>query len=191
MRIRRLLYIFIPSVLFFLVFIADAIRKNVHFEIVGFTLIRELAILLSFFLLYLYFQSETIRSEHQPVRVLRTTFFYLVALLSFYGLVSFLPQGGFESKDLYLVPLDYTTIFSANILGIGAGIFSLSLLISLREFIFLKRRKGTKRSFILFLVFLLATIAWTFNLRPLEDSTWGSVLFGLTVFFMLLNSFRQ
>jgi len=191
MRIRRLLYIFIPSVLFFLVFIADAIRKNVHFEIVGFTLIRELAILLSFFLLYLYFQSETIRSEHQPVRVLRTTFFYLVALLSFYGLVSFLPQGGFESKDLYLVPLDYTTIFSANILGIGAGIFSLSLLISLREFIFLKRRKGTKRSFILFLVFLLATIAWTLNLRPLEDSTWSSLLFGLAVLFMLLNSFRQ
>ncbi|MFQ5798045.1 MAG: hypothetical protein ACE5H0_05035, partial [Bacteroidota bacterium] len=183
MRIRRLLYILLPSVLFFLVFIADAIRKNVHFEIAGFILIRELTLLLSFFLLYLYFQSETVRSEHQPVRVLRTTFFYLVALLSFYGFVSFLPQGGFESKELYLVPLDYTTIFSASILGIGAGIFSLSLLISLREFIFLKRRRGTKRSFILFLVFLLVTIAWTLNLRPLEDSTWGSVLFGLAVFF--------
>lgn len=191
MRIRRFFYILLPTVLFFLVFLADAIRKGIRFEITGFAFIRELAVLLSFFLLYFYFRSTAIKSEYQPVRALRTIFFYLVALLSFYGFVSFLPQGGFESKDLYLVPIDYTTIFSASILGVGAGIFSLSLLISLREFVFLKRRKGTRKSFLLFLIFLLATVAWTLNLRPLETSTWSYVLSSLTVFFMLLNSFRQ
>ncbi len=191
MRFRRLFYIVVPSVLFFLIFISDAIRKNVHFEIAGFTLIRELAILLSFFLLYLYLQSGTLKSEYQPVRALRTTFIYLVALLSFNGFVAFLPQGGFESKDLFLVPLDYTTIFSATILGIGSGIFCLSLLISLRQFVYLRRRKGTRRWFAFFLVFLLVTIVATLNLRPMETSTWNLVFFGLTVCLMVVNSFRQ
>ncbi|HEY4644640.1 MAG TPA: SpoIIE family protein phosphatase [Bacteroidota bacterium] len=191
MRIRLLLYILVPSVLFFLVFIADAVRKNVDFDLPAFQVIRELVILVSFFLLFLYFRSGTIKSEYDPVRALRTIFLYLIAIVSFYGLVSFLPQGGFESKDLFLVPLDYTTIFSASLLGIGTGMFALSLLISLREFVFLKRRRATKRSFVLLLVALLGTVALSVNTAPLETSTLGSILFGLAISLMLLNSFRQ
>ncbi|HZY10011.1 MAG TPA: GAF domain-containing SpoIIE family protein phosphatase, partial [Bacteroidota bacterium] len=64
------------------------------------------------------------------------------------------------------------------------------VLMVIRDIIFLKRRKGTRRNFLIMLGLILTTAFSTLLARPLESSITTSFLTGIAVIMMFMNSFR-
>ena len=155
----------------------------------AFTILQSLLVAGAF--LSLYFFIGTVWSRGQ--NVVRKLGFGLVLTLvvglagmTLYGISS----TGFEIKNDTALPEAFESVVFANLYAVVFGTTALFILLILRDVIMSKRRKETKRNFRIFLVMLLATVAVTVPYRPFESDVIISIVFGLTVVAILLNSFR-
>lgn len=190
MKLRRVLFFGGALLLLLIVFVIDLIRKNVALEAGGVSFARDLMIIGAFVLLYLVLHISTQRRAQSPMKKLGVMLIAtLIILLLVIGVGTSINQQ-FDAKEYALLPLDYGTQFIATILGISLGAYTVLLLLILTDLVLYKRKRSTARNFRIFLVCVAATACSTFFLEPLESSILTGILYGLSIVFALVNSFR-
>jgi hypothetical protein len=188
-KIKNVFILGFALVLLVGVFALSIIQKSYEGDASWLNVVRDIFIIGAFGLLYLFFESLWKR-EANPAKKLG--FALVVALVVGVASVamSFAPSSGFDLKSGVLIPLGYDSIFWANAFGIVVGVIHLLMFMLIRDIIFSKRRKGTRRNFILLLVPMSANILLLLVLRPEESTVLTSVVYGLAIAAMVLNSFR-
>jgi len=190
MKIRRVIYIGGAFLLVMVKFAFDVIGKNIDIGGVGFQILRELLAIAIFVLIFLTLEGERGRRALNPIRTVGFLLLALAGVLVAALILTSMPAGGFDAKELGLIPLDYPTLFIASLLSLIIGIFAVVVLRALRDLILHIRKKGTRRTLLAWIVVLLAATASTVMLKPLDVGVLTTVLGILTIIAGIANSFR-
>ncbi|MBI5646988.1 MAG: SpoIIE family protein phosphatase [Ignavibacteriae bacterium] len=130
--------------------------------------------------------------EPNPVQMIGSTVITATVLLVTLGLFRIGSMISFENMDGRLVPDGITSVIVTLIMGIASGIASILLLFTFTELIFIKRRRNTRRNYLVMLGFF-AAYALVFSILSIRQEEGGAtyifVSFGL-VLMMVVNSFR-
>ena len=178
-RIKRIISLLIPIVVFPSVFLYDVIRANVDLEITSASVVRELGILLAYFAIFYYIDAKRPRLNKAIPREIGKLFVISFGVLAVAGMVSLIPNPQGALAEFLAIPL-----------GIILGITSILSLLMERDLILHKRKKGTKRNYVLVITLLLATCAVSTSLVAFDRFV-TTGLFVLAIIFIVLNSFRQ
>ncbi len=178
------------GVLFLIVFIIDAVHKNLEIDLGLISQLRNVFVVLAFIGLYIFLQSIMPRRSVNPLRLFGIIFMTLLSFLAMSLVIALISINGFEALEKQLIPTDYLTIFFANIVSIFTGIVAIILLYTIAQLIFIKQRKGTKRNLIIFLVILGIASLSVWNQEPLESTTTSFVFFVIAIFAGIANSFK-
>jgi sigma-B regulation protein RsbU (phosphoserine phosphatase) len=190
MKIKKIIFVTGSAFLFVIVFVIDAILKNIEGGLDGILFVRVLLVAVAFVLLYFYVDSRIKESGRSQVQRLGAAAVWAGILLGAYTVVSLLPLNWFESRDLQLYPRDYLTILFSTVLSVVSGLTVIVTVRYVKDMLFYKRTRGTKRNFALLLIVMVGAAAATYNLRPLETSLIKTILFTIAILFIIINSFR-
>jgi phosphoserine phosphatase RsbU/P len=190
MKFRRIIYAGGVGLLLLLVLILDVIRKTVDLEIAGLAFVRDLMVIGAFILAYLFLELTLSLRDQSPVKRMGLSLVAAVVILGTVVAGVFLLDGGFDSKNLMLLPLGYGTLFFATFVSIFLGLFSVGLLRLISDLILFKRKKGTQRNLYIFLGLAAATSLYTLSLKPLESQLFVTLLYGAALIAAIVNSFR-
>jgi sigma-B regulation protein RsbU (phosphoserine phosphatase) len=188
-KLKKVFLISAASSLLFLVFILDVIRRSVEIEIGWILFVRDIFVIAAFLIFYLLIESLWKRDQN-PAKKLGFGLVLSLVVGIASSLLFFISQSGFDTKNYLLIPLGFDSIVWSNIYGVVLSITMLVVLLIIRDIIFSKRRKATRRNFIFLLILIILTTLSTFITRPMETNIISSILFGLTILAMFLNSFR-
>lgn len=188
-RVKRALFLIISAVLLFAVFLTDIIRRSVDIDAGWISFLRNVVVIAAFILLYFLIEGLW-RRDQNPAQKLGFLLVVTIVIGTAILVLLFFPSSGFDVKNYLLIPLGFDSIVLANVFGAALGTLMLVMLLSLRDIIFSKRRKGTRRNFLIFIGCAAATALSTISTRPMDSSWLSSLLLGLTVAAMLMNTFR-
>jgi len=188
-KLKKMLLMGVSMVLLLAGFLLTFIQKSFEGESTWLGLLREIDIVAAFTLFYFFLESLWKR-EQNPAKKLGFALVVALVVGVASALISFAPSSGFDIKNNGLIPLGFDSVFWANVYGIVMGMTNLLVLMLIRDIIFSKRRKGSRRNFLIFLGLALLNAMWTLTMRPLDSSIITSIVTVLTIAAMLLNSFR-
>ncbi len=188
-RVKRALFLTISAILLFAVFLTDIIRRSVDIDAGWISFLRNMVVIAAFILLYFLIEGLW-RRDQNPAQKLGFLLVVTIVIGTAILVLSLFPSSGFNVKNYMLIPLGFDSIVLANVFGAALGTLMLVMLLSLRDIIFSKRRKGTRRNFLIFIGCAAATALSTLSSRPMDSSWLSSLLLGLTVAAMLMNTFR-
>ncbi len=178
------------GILFLLVFIIDAVNKNLEIDLGLLFQLRNLFVVAAFAGLYLFIKSVMPKRSVNPLRLFGIIFITLLTFFTIFLIITLISIDGYEAVETKLVPVDYLTILFSNIASIVTGTTAILFLYIISQLIFIKRRRGTQRNFIFFLILLSIASLSTWNLNPLESSTTSYVLFVCAIIAGIANSFK-
>jgi sigma-B regulation protein RsbU (phosphoserine phosphatase) len=178
-RFKKIISLLIPIVVFPSVFFYDVIRANVDLDLSSVTIIREFAVVIAFFAIYYYAEGRRPRLNKAMPREIGKLFVASFSVLTIAGMVSLVPNPQGALAEFLSIPL-------VVILGIA----SILTLLTTRDLILHKRKKGTKRNFVILMVLLLATCAVNTSLLAV-DRFITTGLFVAAIVLVVINSFRQ
>ena len=190
MKLRRIIYLGASALLFLIVFVIDVMRKNVELYVGGLNLTRDILVIVAFALIYTYFDAKKVHLGLTPIKRLGLVMIYSVIVGLFCLAIVLIADDTFDTKDKTLIPLTYGQLFIATFLSIVLGIFAILVFRLVREFVLFKRKRGTKRNFLIFVGLMLAAAVSTIPLQHLERSVLTSILVGFAILFAVVNSFR-
>lgn len=176
-------------VLFLAVFVIDIIQKSLDSGSGLLYLVRELFVAVAFAALYFLLESLWKR-EQNPAKKLGFALVISLVVGATSGMLSLVPSSGFDMKNNTLIPLGFDAIAWANIFGVVLGTTILIILLLIRDIIFSKRRKGTRRNFIIFIALAMTHVFLTVISSSSELGILLTIVFSLTVTAMVFNSFR-
>ncbi|MBI4811026.1 MAG: hypothetical protein HY800_06230, partial [Ignavibacteriales bacterium] len=188
-KFKKALLIGIASVLLILVFIIDIIRRSVEIDLGWILLVREIVAVVSFVIFYILIESLWKR-EQPPAKKLGFALVIALAIGTATGLLYIISPSGFELKVTALLPLGFDSVVWSNIYSVVLSITMIMTLLILRDILYAKRRKGTKRNFIILLGLMIITSLTTLTAGSLETGMISTILYIVTVSAMLFNSFR-
>src|SRR5437016_2841106 len=188
-NIAKALVITASAVLLICAFIFDIVERSIGSYGGWLTYLREIIVLAAFILFYLFIESLWKRDQG-PAKKLGFALVLSLVVMAGAVMLSFVPSSGFEAKNFILSPLDFDAIVWANVFSIVIGTTSVIILMLIRDIIFSKRRKGTRRNFLVFLALALALTLYTPTMRPLESDIMKTLLIALAIAAMVMNSFR-
>jgi serine phosphatase RsbU (regulator of sigma subunit) len=190
-RLKKILYVTASLVVFVTVFILDVIRHAVSFDLDGILYIREGAIVCALFLLYLYIRAAHAERPSGIPKNIGKLLIYSLLVLFLASLVSFVGRGTTAPDGTITPPQAALTSLLSVVFGVVLGLFSISVLLTIKDLLLHKRRKGTKRNFIIYVVVLLLSSLTVLPLIPAELSVISSILFAVAVVMIVVNSFKQ
>lgn len=173
----------------FLVFITDIVRQSVDIEIGWIVMLREILILVAFGALFLMLETMWKRDQ-TPSRKLGFALVLSLVAGTATSMLFIVSPSGFEVKNQYLLSLGFDSVLWSNVASVVLGVAMILILMIMRDILFSKRRKGTKRNFIILAILLtVSSVERLFN-RPMEYGIVSTFLTFLTLAAMLWNSFR-
>jgi serine phosphatase RsbU (regulator of sigma subunit) len=178
-RFKKIISLLIPIVVFPSVFFYDVIRANVDLELTSVSVIRELAVVVAFLAIYYYIRERKPKLNKGIPREIGKLFVVSFGVLAVAGMVSLIPNPQGALAEFLSVPL-------VAFLGIA----SILTLLTARDLILYKRKKGTKRNYVILLVLMLMTCAANTSLLSM-DRFLSTGLFVLSIILVVVNSFRQ
>ena len=190
-RVRKILLLLSAVVVLLGVYVVDVVRMAVNLEGSAWLSIREVAVFVSFVLLFLFIHG--IRSAKLPAvpKNIGQLLVFALLVLALIGLIALAGKGGGEvNPGVQESPGAVATLLS-SITAVALGIFSLSTLLTIRDLVFNKRKKGTKRNFVAYVVCLVAANTAALPLLPGESKLLASLLFSVTIVLVVVNSFKQ
>jgi len=178
-RFKNIISLLIPIIVFPAVFFYDVIRANVDLDLTSLSVTREIAVVLAFCAIYVFIRGKRPRLKKAIPREIGKLFVVSFSVLIGAGMVSLVqnPQGALA--EFLSIPL---ILF--------LGIASILTLLTSRDLVLYKRKKGTRRNFVIVLVLLLATCGVNTTIVAIDKFV-GTGLFVLTIVFIVVNSFRQ
>ena len=190
MKLRRLLYLSGSAFALFIVFVIDVTRKNVELDIGRLSLIRDGLVIGAFVLFYIYLEAKRIHESLTPIKRLGLVMIYSVIVALLCLAISVIADDNFDIKGQTLTPLTYGQLFIATFLSIVLGVFAVLVFRLVRGLVLYKRKRETERNFLIFTGLMLAVVASTLPLEPLERSVLTNFLLGFAILFAVVNSFR-
>ena len=189
--LKRIVIIVVPAVFLPAVFFYDVINSAVDLELSGLASIREGVIVLCFFLLSLVLENR--RAHHRKGTTKEIGRFLIVsfAALSAVGLISLLQAFATRTEERIPEAPSALTIFYSLVIAVVLGLYAIDTLQTIRDLVMFKRRKGTKRNYVVYLIMLLAACAAALPILPTPLSIVASIFFPLAVLFGVVNSFKQ
>ncbi len=190
-RLRRILFAAIPSVVFLGIFVFDVIQQATRLEVSWSNYVREALVAGSFFLIYLLLLDKRGKRPRAVPKELGRLLIYGVILggLSLLGvLLSKFGESGQESVQVTQVAIGE---FLSFVVGVPLGIYAIITLLTVKNLVLHKRRKGARRNFIIYLVLLLAACLATLPLLSVDFALVASAFLPLAVVMVIVNSFKQ
>ncbi|MBI5475423.1 MAG: SpoIIE family protein phosphatase, partial [Ignavibacteriales bacterium] len=188
-KFKKALLLGISGIILFLIFIVDIIRQSVDIEIGWIVLMREILIIIAFFIFFLILESMWKR-EQTPSRKLGFALVLSLVAASATAMLFIISPSGFEVKNAYLLPLGFDSVVLANLASIVLGISMLMIFMILRDILFSKRRKGTKRNFIILTILITIQSLSSLLYKPMEVGMISTILNFAALAAILWNSFR-
>ena len=178
-RVKKILATIFPGIAFPAVFIYDVIRANVDLELTSGLFVREISIVVAFYSIYYLIHTRRPRLKKGIPRETGKLLVVSFSVLVIAGMSSLVrnPQGALA---------EFMSVLIAVVLGTAAIV----TLLTTRELILYKRKKGTMRNYVIFIVLLFSTCAMNTSLIAL-DKFFATAFFVLTVVFIVFNSFKQ
>lgn len=190
-RLKRALYIVLPLVFLLLVFVYDVVRIKVELGSGGLALLREGAVLASLLFGYLLFDEVGRKGTRAVIKQIGRLLIVVISVVLLVGFVQILPGLEFTEAADAAIPLNSVTVFFSMVISLAVAGASLIGLLTIKELVYHKRKKGTKRNFVLYLSLLLATCALGLPMFGTEWSWLATTTFILAVIMIVVNSFRQ
>ncbi len=178
-KFKKILSLLIPIIAFPSVFFYDVIRANVDLELTSLSVIRELGVIVAFLAMFYYIESRRPKLNKGIPREIGKLFVVSFSVLIAAGMVSLVPNPQGALAEFLSIPL-------AVILGIA----SFLTLLTARDLVLFKRKKGTRRNFVVLLTLLIATCAVDTSLLAFDRFV-ATGLFVVAIIFIIVNSFRQ
>ena len=188
-RIKKVFLITIAAALFIAVFIIDVINWSVTLDAPWLTVARHVCMIGAFTASFLLIDSLWKR-DYSPVKKLGFTLVVTLVIGIAALLLSLVFSGSFDAKNYSLIPSGFDALLIANIYGVVFGSTMLLVILILRDVILSKRKRGTRRNFGIAVSLILLTSASTIPYKALEPVLLSSILAGLGIIAMALNSFR-
>jgi sigma-B regulation protein RsbU (phosphoserine phosphatase) len=190
-RLRKVILVLGALLLLLSVYVFDVARSAVALTVSGAMYAREAGIFVAFVLLFFYvYGSREGKAVAVPKNIGRLLA-YSFAVLLLIGAFAYWAKLPADAEDLSQTPRGAVGVLLSTILAVSLGLFSLSTLLTIRNLVFFKRKKGTKRNFVAYLVLLGITNAAAIPLVPPEGRFAGSILFSLCIVLVVVNSFKQ
>jgi serine phosphatase RsbU (regulator of sigma subunit) len=190
-RLKKTIFVVGAFIILIVAYVFDVVRAASGQEFAGVMYIREGALFVAFLLLFLFIHaSRTAKAVAVPKnigRLLAYSFAVVVVVTS----IMFIGKSSAEAEDLVQRSRGAVEILLSNIVSVLLGLFSISTLLTIRDLVLYKRKKGTKRNFIAYVVLLVAANATAIALLSGEGRIIVSILFSLTVIMAVVNSFKQ
>ncbi|MBF8247537.1 MAG: protein serine/threonine phosphatase with GAF(s) sensor(s), partial [Bacteroidetes bacterium] len=191
-RFKKIILVAIPPILFLLVFAYDIIRARVNLEIGWLDVAREAFVIVAFVLIYFFMESSRADVKQAATKDVGRLLIVCAVVLSIVALIGHVGPGTSNQDG---EQTGYSTsamnIFLSMMLGLCLGWVSLRSLLTIKELVLFKRKKGTKRNFMLYLILLFGSVVLMFPFFSLETSFLGTLFFGFAVAAVVANSFRQ
>ncbi len=180
----------VAGVLFLIVFFIDAVQKNLEIDFGLIVQLRNLFVVLTFVGIYLFIRTIMPKRSVQALRLFGIIFITILSFLAVFLILRLISIDGYEAVEMQITPTDYLTLLFFSLASVISGTAAIIFLYTISQLIFFKRRKGTQRNFIIFLVLLGAASLSTWNLQSLEKSTLSYILFMGAVIAGIANSFK-
>ncbi len=180
----------VAGVLFLIVFFIDAVQKNLEIDFGLIVQLRNLFVVLTFVGIYLFIRTIMPKRSVQALRLFGIIFITILSFLTVFLILRLISIDGYEAVEMQITPTDYLTLLFFSLASVISGTAAIIFLYTISQLIFFKRRKGTQRNFIIFLVLLGAASLSTWNLQSLEKSTLSYILFMGAVIAGIANSFK-
>ena len=180
----------VAGVLFLIVFFIDAVQKNLEIDFGLIVQLRNLFAVLTFVGIYLFIRTIMPKRSVQALRLFGIIFITILSFLTVFLILRLISIDGYEAVEMQITPTDYLTLLFFSLASVISGTAAIIFLYTISQLIFFKRRKGTQRNFIIFLVLLGAASLSTWNLQSLEKSTLSYILFMGAVIAGIANSFK-
>jgi phosphoserine phosphatase RsbU/P len=188
-KLKKAFLLTVASGLSVLIFIVDVIRRSVEINLQWVNILRDVFVLINFLCFYLLIEALWKR-EQSPAKKLGFALVLSLVIGVASSLVFVISPSGYDVKNAQLIPLGFDSVIWANIYGLVIGITMLVVFLTIRDIIFSKRRKNTKRNFMALLILIIATSLSTLITKPLSTNTLASILQVLTIIVIVVNSFR-
>jgi len=190
MRLQKLLLITGAFVFSVAVFIVNTVTKNVDLGDTIVHYIRSALVISTFLLIYFFTQIMKRERQRSIVQNIGSVALFAGLFLAVYLVISFLPLKGFDSREFKLFPRDYLTIFFSSVISLVAGSFAIITLLFIKDLVLHRRKKNSSRNYWFLVGSILAASLSTLALRPLEDSLLSGIFSGVSIVFIIVNSFR-
>ncbi|HLA69498.1 MAG TPA: SpoIIE family protein phosphatase [Bacteroidota bacterium] len=190
-RLKRLLYIGVPVLLLIIVFMIDVVRITVEFDVGGILYLRELAVIGALVLIYFFVSSGSRDRGKAATKDIGRLLVVVAGTTVLVGLVQVLPGLGFSEGGPTSVPLNSLTVFFGALASVGVSIASIVTLMTVRSLVFHKRKKGTKRNFIIYLAALIGCSILVLPFWADELSLVSTTFFVAAIVMIVVISFRQ
>jgi phosphoserine phosphatase RsbU/P len=190
-RLKKILLLVTAILLFLGIYVIDVVRNAVSLGGSAWLSVREIAVFVSFVLLFLFIQSARALRQTSVPKNIGQLLAYSIFVLAIVGLIAFVGKGGSDANgEMPTAPGAIATLFS-SLTAIALGLFSIITLLTIRDLIFYKRKKGTKRNFLAYAVSLVVANIAALPILPGESQLLASLLFSVTVVLIVVNSFKQ
>ncbi|MBI3004367.1 MAG: SpoIIE family protein phosphatase [Ignavibacteriales bacterium] len=190
-RVKNLLLITVPPVLFLVVFVYDIVRATVNLELLWLDLTRESFIIVAFVLVYLLIERSRSNIKRATTKDIGRLLIVCAVVLSFVGVLSAFGFADTTSQENEQPRYSAMGIFLSMILAVGVGIVSIRALLTIKDLILFKRKKGTKRNYTIYVILLLGSMVFMLPFLSMESALFGTLFFSLSVLAIVANSFRQ
>ena len=181
----------IPAVLLLAVFILDVIRITVEFDDGGLSFLREAAVIAVFVSLYFLLQGRTKRCPSGATKDIGRLLIIMIGAVLFVTFVQILPGLGFAEMPDAARPENSLTAFFSMTISVVIAAASLILLLTIKELVYHKRKKGTTRNFVAYTSLVLLTSMFALPVFGNDLAFLGTIAFVLSIILIIVNSFRQ
>ncbi len=188
-RVKKVFFLTLTGGSFMAVLIVDAVTWSADIDAQWLTYARHALLAAGF--VSLYFLVESIwKRDQSPLKKLG--FLLVVGLVVEITSLMFsaVTEGSFDAKNYALIPSGFTSILTANLYGVVFGSTVLIVYLTLRDLVFARRRRGTRRNFLILGGLILFAAGMGLFSRPLETTTLENVLLVLIIVMAVVNSFR-
>jgi len=190
-RLKRAIFLIVPLILLMAVFVFDVVRITVELGDSGFSLLRESAVIGAMVFLYFLLEGTGTKRPGAATKEIGRLLIIVVGTIVFIGLVQFLPGLGFSEAADTAVPQNSLTVFFSLTLSVAVAASSLVGLLTIKELVYHKRKKGTTRNFILYVTLLLLTSVFAMPMFGNDLAFLGTLGLVLSIIMIVVNSFRQ
>jgi len=190
-RLRRLLSIGVSVVLLIVVFMVDVVRSTVEFDGGGILYFRELAVIGALLSIYAFISSAGTEKGKAATKGIGSLLVVVTGTTVLVGLIQVLPGLGFTEGEAVAVPLNSLTVFFGTFVSIGVSIASIVTLMTVRDLVLHKRKKGTRRNFIIYVSILIGCSILAIPFWADELSALATTSFVAAIVMVVVISFRQ
>jgi len=169
----------------------DVVSAVVKVEIVSLAVFRELIVIVSFSMIGLYIESRYKALTRSAPKEIGRLFFGIIISLLVIGLAIIFQPSEFSGREAMNIYRSAVFMIFSTLIALVLAAVSLYILLTLRDLILFKRRKTTRRYYLVYLVFLFSACAAELPFFHLGGTFLPPILFTFAIIFIIVNSFKQ